>query len=225
VAVTGTELRLRSIVDIIPIETRYAGHRFRSRLEARWAVFFDALGVTWEYEPQGYLIGEERRPYLPDFWLPDLRTWVEVKGRPEDLDLQLLHAAVLPGGLPPALGLLLLGPVPDVPDGHLTAHWMLCDPYRVFCGHEEGEECEECERYVRRVVERPFGFGDSGEYRNAGTAWISGAWPGEWENVPNLLEATTRPGPGIDYRDTGIPVARAYDAARSARFEHGESGA
>lgn len=37
-----------------PIETRYKGYRFRSRLEARWAVFFDVLGVRWEYEPEGY---------------------------------------------------------------------------------------------------------------------------------------------------------------------------
>ena len=37
-----------------PIETEYAGCRFRSRLEARWAVFFDALGVRWEHEPQGF---------------------------------------------------------------------------------------------------------------------------------------------------------------------------
>lgn len=28
------------------IETRYKGYRFRSRLEARWAVFFDALGLS-----------------------------------------------------------------------------------------------------------------------------------------------------------------------------------
>lgn len=60
------------------IETRYAGCRFRSRLEARWAVFFDTLGMRWEYEPQGLLVDGE--PYLPDFWLPDLRLWVEVKG-------------------------------------------------------------------------------------------------------------------------------------------------
>ena len=38
------------------IETRYAGYRFRSRLEARWAVFFQTLGTPWLYEPQGYEI-------------------------------------------------------------------------------------------------------------------------------------------------------------------------
>lgn len=36
------------------IKTEYKGYRFRSRLEARWAVFFDALGVRWEYEKEGY---------------------------------------------------------------------------------------------------------------------------------------------------------------------------
>ena len=52
------------------IETFHAGHRFRSRLEARWAVVFDSLNIRWEYEPQGYLVGENRRPYLPDFYCP-----------------------------------------------------------------------------------------------------------------------------------------------------------
>ena len=36
------------------IETVYNGYRFRSRLEARWAVFFDALGVKYEYEAEGF---------------------------------------------------------------------------------------------------------------------------------------------------------------------------
>lgn len=38
---------------ITPIETLYKGYRFRSRLEARWAVFMDACGADWEYEPEG----------------------------------------------------------------------------------------------------------------------------------------------------------------------------
>ena len=41
-----------------PIETVYKGFKFRSRLEARWAVFFDACGVRWEYEPEGYIKGK-----------------------------------------------------------------------------------------------------------------------------------------------------------------------
>lgn len=60
------------------IETIYSGYRFRSRLEARWAVFFDALGVVYEYEKEGYDLGEAGW-YLPDFWLPEFKLWVEIK--------------------------------------------------------------------------------------------------------------------------------------------------
>jgi hypothetical protein len=69
------------------IETSYQGYRFRSRLEARWAVFFDALGLQWEYEPEGFELGDGRR-YLPDFLLPNFCTeeglFVEVKPRGGD---------------------------------------------------------------------------------------------------------------------------------------------
>ena len=60
------------------INTRYKGYRFRSRLEARWAVFFDSLGLKWEYEPEGFELGEAGW-YLPDFYLPELNCWAEVK--------------------------------------------------------------------------------------------------------------------------------------------------
>ena len=52
--------------EVRPIETVYNGYRFRSRLEARWAVFFDSLRVKYEYEPQGFLLPSGKR-YLPDF--------------------------------------------------------------------------------------------------------------------------------------------------------------
>lgn len=60
------------------IQTSYAGCRFRSRTEARWAVLFDALGIKWEYEREGFELPSGK--YLPDFWLPEFETWVEVKG-------------------------------------------------------------------------------------------------------------------------------------------------
>jgi len=62
------------------IETRYKGYRFRSRLEARWAVFFDALGIEWEYEPEGFDLGPSGW-YLPDFYLKKFNggMFVEVK--------------------------------------------------------------------------------------------------------------------------------------------------
>lgn len=48
------------------IETRYKGYRFRSRLEARWAVFFDALEIKCEYEPECFEL-RDGRGYLRDF--------------------------------------------------------------------------------------------------------------------------------------------------------------
>lgn len=66
---------------ISAIETEYRGCRFRSRLEARWAVYFDALGLQWEYELEGWDLGDGLR-YLPDFWLPQVRMWAEVKAVP-----------------------------------------------------------------------------------------------------------------------------------------------
>lgn len=68
------------------IETSYAGHRFRSRLEARWAVFFDALGWSWKYEHEGYEIGLfDKLRWLPDFEITvgGQDFYVEVKGDPD----------------------------------------------------------------------------------------------------------------------------------------------
>jgi len=56
------------------IPTRYGGVNFRSRLEAKWAAFFDLLGWPWQYEPID-LAG-----YIPDFLLKFHRPLlVEVK--------------------------------------------------------------------------------------------------------------------------------------------------
>lgn len=66
---------------IKPIETRYLGYRFRSRREARWAVFYKTLGIAFEYEKEGFDLGD-RIYYLPDFWLPKQRCWIEIKGEP-----------------------------------------------------------------------------------------------------------------------------------------------
>lgn len=56
------------MLDLKAIQTQYNGYLFRSRLEARWAVFFDACGVKFEYEPEGYDLGNGLM-YLPDFLL------------------------------------------------------------------------------------------------------------------------------------------------------------
>jgi len=62
------------------IETVYSGYKFRSRTEARWAVWFDALGVEYRYEEEGFNL--DGVYYLPDFHLPGYPAFVEIKGTP-----------------------------------------------------------------------------------------------------------------------------------------------
>lgn len=65
-------------MSIKAIPTEYVGYTFRSRTEARWASWLDAVGIDWEYEPEGLDLGGVW--YLPDFWCPAIRTFIEIKG-------------------------------------------------------------------------------------------------------------------------------------------------
>lgn len=69
------------------IETRAYGCRFRSRLEARWAVFLTEAGFSWEYEPEGAELSAGR--YLCDFRVTGPnggRIWLEVKPPVDTVD-------------------------------------------------------------------------------------------------------------------------------------------
>jgi hypothetical protein len=108
-------------MSIKAIETTYAGYKFRSRLEARWAVFFDEFAIPWRYEVEGFII--EGRRYLPDFLLPECGTWIEVKGAEHALDKPFLRTAsiYLPKYPPlrePGPTLMVLGDLPrPIPEG------------------------------------------------------------------------------------------------------------
>jgi len=71
-------------VKIKAIETYYNGYNFRSRLEARWAIFFDEIGLDYEYEREGYEVAPGSW-YLPDFFIDSC--WIEIKHKDyEDSD-------------------------------------------------------------------------------------------------------------------------------------------
>ena len=59
------------------IPTIYKNHTFRSRMEARWALFFDSLGVEWIYEPDVYDLGSGEK-YFPDFYFPKYDFFAEI---------------------------------------------------------------------------------------------------------------------------------------------------
>lgn len=56
----------------------YKSIPFRSTYEVRVAQAFDRIGMPWVYEPKRFDLGGST--YLPDFYLPDERMYVEVKG-------------------------------------------------------------------------------------------------------------------------------------------------
>lgn len=198
------------------IETQYKGYRFRSRLEARWAVFFDTLGIEYQYEPQGF--EKDGIRYLPDFYLVHSETWVEVKGSDQAMlaDSARLTAFLDYGSPLPNFtdsdestaelrshGLLLLG---DIPDPTKVGFW-----FHPIIRHYKGLQ----QRY----------------------AWFTTHWIGlnvVLDQSQHLLNVITGNKFDIDIgwstRPVFVPtrayyplVQDAYRAARSARFEHGET--
>jgi len=59
------------------------GVTVRSAWEANVIRWFNHHGIEWEYEPRLFHFEKIKRgtkTYLPDFWLPEEKVWVEVKG-------------------------------------------------------------------------------------------------------------------------------------------------
>lgn len=134
------------------IDTLYNGCLFRSRLEARWAVFFDQLGVRYEYEKEGYKL--RHGWYLPDFWLPDQDCWFEVKpDKPRDEEEILTaelgratrkRAYVFWGQIPNPTDLTGYGTEPDPYGGSSEESGYLVAPDWDMC--QKWCECEKCGR-------------------------------------------------------------------------------
>lgn len=190
---------------VISIETQYAGCRFRSRLEARWARFFDHMGIRWQYEPQGFIIpdrlnltAESSWSYLPDFYLPDSNVWVEVKGAwtPRDARRFLSTAAHLSEE---SGDLVLLPTIPRIDSNtfpslaRFNLHADVLDEYAWVPG---------CFNERMRAVASP----DSMECTAQD---LLGHW--RWR-------MRTDTPPAI------LGYIRSLEAARSARFDHGEVG-
>ncbi|WP_296267416.1 hypothetical protein [Pseudomonas sp. UBA6562] len=63
------------------------GYRLRSYTELMWARLLDSVGIFYLYEPD--LVRVDDGYYLPDFWLPHVGCYLEVKGvapTPEEIE-------------------------------------------------------------------------------------------------------------------------------------------
>lgn len=57
----------------------------KSKWEVAYAQDLDRQELTWDYEPHQLLLSDGR-VYIPDFWVHEWHTYVEVKGFPDRLD-------------------------------------------------------------------------------------------------------------------------------------------
>lgn len=185
------------------IETEFLFVKFRSRLEARWAVFFQALGLLWNYEPEGYETSHGW--YLPDFSVENWLVEVKPSGVREDehSDAVLRLAEVAYKTEQPCL--LITGPP------RLDAHH--CD---LIDGSEEANgnaslaccwfaSCRRCEGVGLLF---PGGSCEDEKIKHHETGHI---W---WEIGPHTCGDHERPGLGIGRR-----LEAAFSLASSERFQ------
>ena len=211
------------------IETIYNGYRFRSRLEARWAVFFDVLGIKYQYELEGYetkITGEDGNiektiRYLPDFYLPDTRTFVEVKGNLSKNDAYKMEQILDYGSPLPHFdgsydfkenlyvgyrpGLLILGEIPCV-DWGIVLHKFVTHRKGLWFGHAVFFNS----RWLHLV--------------NETSANLINLFSGDNEIEEPLSNGNFEP--ETKYLSTKLAnakVVQAYKTARQARFEFGEN--
>lgn len=201
------------------IETHYKGCRFRSRLEARWAVFFDAAGIQWEYEPQGFK-GSNGSLYLPDFYLPYEKTHVEIKGHVDALrESSGRITSVLQSGAIERL--LILGEVPYAPNN------IACFPLLRW------NETTGVQRQWATLIP----LKTDPIFDDFAFVQITSIEGTILENLVGLFVATGLDAEGHEHKAWKVEhrlicnanyfakIADAFSKARSARFEHGETPA
>lgn len=202
------------------IETVYNGYRFRSRLEARWAVFFDAMGIKYQYEPEGFEFDGIR--YLPDFYLPELNYFVEVKGMSDHLvdDIERVQKFVIAN----KCAVIILTEIPYDP----SLNGLFWFPVCVFAAYGGGcankswaffrkDEFDEgggviIDDFIAGVETRWFCINYNNEFTYK---WLQGGKLPCSDDYQGDVKAYEE---AYDFRG----VEEALRRARQARFEHGE---
>lgn len=216
--------------EIKPIETVYNGYRFRSRLEARWAVFFDAAGIKYEYEPEGFELSDGTR-YLPDFYLSEYDWYVEVKAPRETAKEEIERASKFIGNEIKVL--LLLGNIPPKTDKdayHYSALYfnpvqeeIMCRRVLINLGGAADQDpytylCFTTFLAVDRCAEKPF-YPALRNIEHTLSAIHDRDMYQKYENSDHAYCDS------FIYEDDGGQqfINNCYDKARQARFEHGET--
>lgn len=199
------------------IETVYKGYRFRSRLEARWAVVFDRLELDWEYEPEGFDLGGNLGYYLPDFYIRDWDAWVEIK--PKNTGQRSYNVAVsklkrVCQHTDSIVGLLIAGG-PEVDRGlESPPNYSITLAYYIHAGTYNNDESSKIPTYELMQ----------------GSMCESELWlrtKAKYETESQMIVGfCLNPTKLSDYRRPPIVGPRTQDAllaGQQARFEHGEA--
>ena len=211
------------------IPTEYNGYLFRSKLEAQWAVFFDALSIRYEYEPEGFEMSDGTK-YLPDFYLPDVNNgvFIEVKGSMDAKDYHKVEMFWKEGDRP----LYVLGGLPSRSD---------LDESDVYGYVERYESCFEYSG-GGRGWDWPYMFCVCPACGKVGIEYDGRGWRvcGNSHEDKDLRTNTYRDEDGRLRRfkypevagwrtdDKGYSwnhgkLVKAYDIARQAKFDHGQT--
>ena len=152
------------------INTRHNGNYYRSRLEARWAVYFETLKIKFDYEFEGFTTSNHN--YLPDFYFPKFGFYGEVKREgfgDEDVERWTEFAReskcplVVFEGTPHAnpcraFGMHIDMPLLVIPFAHLFVKKM--GVYYHAGGHESFNKYPPFREAIRMAREKRFEFND-----------------------------------------------------------------
>lgn len=204
---------------IKPIETEYNGYRFRSRLEARWAVFFDAIHMEYVYEPEGFELSKGER-YLPDFYLPSIDYYVEVKGFNEHIVDDIIKVEQFVREKHTAVIILSNVPYKKGADG---LYWFRCYSYTA-----KNRRRNHVDAYVAFFDE--FGLEDDAPMART-VKYYAEYCPNDEEGNKHMFDVIQAID-GVTLDDDNPPYKIACDLwfvedamlkARQARFEYGET--
>ncbi|NKK36815.1 hypothetical protein GFL72_19545 [Rhizobium leguminosarum bv. viciae] len=184
------------------LPTSYKGVTYRSRTEARWAVFLDVLGVSFHYEPEKFTLSD-RQWYLPDFYVDDWRAFIEVKPNNDAIvNQEAAKARLLSKDRPDLNVWIAMGaPHPTTSPIIVLKEWKPDVPVETILSRPENKY---------RILE---------DRRDEGIYWLQAEWEPE-----SFARSCAIGGPGSATDHDKLPmlhrtVARAFAAAAEASWK------
>lgn len=202
------------------LPTTYNGNTYFSRLEAKWACFFEHAKINNTYEAQGYSV-EDGTKYNPDFYFPDYDIYGEVKGNIKYWQKDIERVSKFLTSKTPFKGIMIFGDIPRYFTDKGSVYWF---PFLYYDPLTDGPEMTyvpivdtadggiiKTDLTVSSMLRKPFHVDMQTPYD-----LISPVFD---ENVPALLKQNRFP---IMLSDFPTPhILKGLSEARSRNFQEG----